>query len=657
MAKGSFEALDKLIAGTAKWHQLPDKPNGKAPLPHVVINGLFSGVIDAQQDRYSAYRELWQNYGVDCTMFGGSVDSFRRTYGEDIEANEAANAAETLHASVFKNRVVPTFCSIDSDYETFEQTKLANRFLDGVWEDAQIHERAVPKAGLETIICGTGLFEVAHEMVDSDTARIVVRAPTVQDFFVDPVEARDNDPQSIWRVRLVDRWRLLEEFGVDGDHLYGSTEDRRKAILEATNEADSRFSFALGGEPAQGEDMILVKECWRKHSKHAIVLNNATLVYEDWPRDWPLAEMLLMPVPGGFWGHSIFSRMVPLQLCLNEFTERVRDAHRLLGQPKIVVNPGQGVKKLQIDDSLGAIIEMDGELREWNPVPITPDAYRERDSIPQRMRNLIGQSQFASSGSVPAQLREVSGKAIESWQDADSARNAMFHRYYEAAMKKLGKVILEHAAWLVERGYSVTVMAENGKSVEEIDFAQIKVDLTRGRMKVFPVSQLSKSYTSRMDELDRLLERGAISMQTYRRLSENPDVEAQNDFDISSEEIVMKNLAHILKTEAPLEPLEFDDHQLIVSLGTKFYNSVRVRGASPMALLAIETYITKAAAKMKPPAPPAPPPGAMPPPGPMPPPGMPPEMGMPPDMGAPVPPEMAPPMEGAPPIPPGPQVQ
>ena len=115
----------------------------------------------------------------------------------------------------------------------------------------------------------------------------------------------------------------------------------------------------------------------------------------------------------------------------------------------------------------------------------------------------------------------------------------------------------------------------------------------------------------------------------------------------------MKNLAHILKSESPLEPLEFDDHQLIVSLGTKFYNSVRVRGASPMALLAIETYITKAAAKMKPPAPPEPPPGMGPPPG-MAPPGMePPPMGPPPmgpEMGPPPGPEMMPQMPPGPPM-------
>lgn len=669
MAKKS-DALKGLVNGMAKWHQLPLKGGGTAPAPHEVINSMFESVQNAQEDRYDAYRELWQHYGADCSMFGGSVDSFRLTYGEDLEANEAANAVETLHASVFKNRVVPTFCSIDADYETFEQTKKVNRFIEGVWEDCAVHRSAVPEAGLETIVCGTGLLEVAHQICEDGEARITVTSPTVQDFFVDPLEARDNNPMTIWRVKLVDRWQLLDEFGVESDDLYGNVEDRRKAILEATSASGNKYSYALSAPSASGEDMLMVKECWRKYGRHAIVLENQTLVYEEWQRDWPVVEMKLMPVRGGFWGQSILGRMVPLQLYLNEITSKIRDAHRLLGQPKIVVSPGQGVKKLQLDDTLGAIIEMDGELREWNPVPITPDAYRERDSAPQRMRDLIGQSQFAASGSVPAQLREVSGKAIESWTDADSARNAMFHRYYEGAMIKLGKIILEHAAWLVDRGFKVTVMAESGKSVEEIDFSDITVDLKRGRLRVFPVSQLSQTYTSRMDELDRLLDRGAITMQTYRRLSENPDLESQNDFDVSGEEIVMKNLHHIYKTKRPLEPLEFDDHDLIIQLGTKFYNSVRVRGADAEALLAIETYITKAAAKKPPPPQPAAPPGAPPtdmgaPPGMegVPPPGMPLDMGgMPPGpppeaMGAPPPMGSEPPMgpDGIP-MPPGPPV-
>jgi hypothetical protein len=654
------DPLKGLVAAKARWHQLPEKPTKDSPQPHEVINSLFESILTSQGDRYDAYRSLWEHYGADCSMFGGSVDSYRLNYGEDLEANEAANAVETLHASVFKNRVVPTLCSVDGDYETFSQTKTANRFVEGVWDDSNVHLDAIPKAGLEAIVCGTGLLEVAHEMVSEDEARIVVKAPTVQDFFVDPVEARDNDPATLFRVKPVDRWKLLEEFGVEREGLYGSVEERRRAILEATNDQGSKFSFAFNADPQAGEDMILVREAWRKNGKHAIVLNDCTLVYEDWKRDWPIADIRLMPVPGGFWGQSILGRMVPLQLYLNEITSKIRDAHRLLGQPKIVVSPGQKVSKLQIDDSMGAIIEVEGELREWNPVPITPDAYRERDGAPQRMRNLIGQSQFASSGSVPAQLREVSGKAIESWQDADSARNAMFHRYYEHAVMKLGRIILEHAQWLVDHGYRVTVMAPSGRNVDEIDFSDINIDIAKCRMRVFPVSQLSKSYTSKMDELDRLLSRSAINLSTYRRLSENPDIEAQNEFDTSDEEIVLKNLQWILENETPLEPLSMDNHETIIRLGTKFYNTIRVKGASPMALLAIETYITKAQAKLAPPQPAAPPPGA--PPGMMPP-GMPP--GAPPGppgappvgpdmMGAAPPPDMgAPPMAPPPGMPPG----
>lgn len=602
MEKGK-EGAKKGLLSRHRWHRLPLKPEEGKPAPHEVVALAFETITMEQTERYEALRSLWEDYGADATMYGGSPDRYTENGGEEDEANEAANAIETAHASVFKNKVVPTWCSVEGDYKTQKNTRAANLFVEGVIADSQLHARAMPRAGLEALVCGTGILEVTHEIIPpkekgaKPEARLKIISPTVLDFFVDSFEARDNDPLSIYRVKPMDRFEALEIFGCDDENLYGDAASRAEKILSAPciGEDETVLSFDRRHTENSG-DMILVFECWRKNARHFIGIENCTFVYEDWNRGWPCVELTPMPPPGGFWGLSVLGRMMPLQNNLDELTAKIHDAHKLLGQPKIIIKPTSNMPKLHLTDSMGAVLVTDQEPKEWNPVPITPDAYRERDGIPQRMRNLIGQSQFAASGTIPAQLREVSGRAIESWQDSDSARGAMQHRSYEGAMERLGLVILEHGKWLVERGYNVTVMAYEGKRLKEVTLNEIEIDIRKGRMKCFPISQLAHSYTAKMNELDRLLKNKAITMSTYRRMSDNPDIEAQNEFDLSDEEIIFKVLSSIMESKTTVEPLAFDNHEKIVELGTKFFNMVRADGADPEALVAIETYITKAAA-------------------------------------------------------------
>lgn len=635
------KANEELRKKYKRWYKLPEQPDAEYPQPHELLENHFIVALQLQMDRYTAIRELWQQYGADCSMFGGSVERFRMDWGNDIFANEIANVVETLHAKVFKNKIVPTFSTVAQDWETQEQAKLVNRFLDGVYEDQNVCRSVIPKAGLESIVAGTGCVEVTHRVLKDDSAEIVVKAPTVQDFFIDPVEARDNDPVTLFRVKLVDRWELLDEFGVESSDLYGEVDDRRAAIIDAKFMDDPNFSYAYTDAQVASGDMIVVREAWRKNGKHCIWIGKQTLLYEDWDRDWPVFFIKLMPPPGGFWGPSYVARLSPMQNWFNELTVKIRDAHRLLGQPKLLVQRDSGLRKAQIDDEIASIYEVDNPntaVKEWNPTPITQDAYRERDSVPQRMRDLIGMSQFSATNTLPQQMREVSAKALESFQDTEDSHNAMLHMSYEMACMGIGKMILEHAQWLKDQGYKVKVLsATSEKDAEEIDLSELTIDLRQGRMRVFAVNQFSRSYTERMNELDRLLARNVISQSTYRRLSQNPDIEAEEDKLNSREDIVLKNLQWIAKHEQPLQPIAFDDLNLIVQKGTDYYNMMRIRGASPEALMAIETYIAKAKSMM---APPAPPPGQGPPQGP-------PGHGQPPPPPAPSPQASPPPPPGA----------
>src|SRR5262249_54534866 len=118
-----------------------------------------------------------------------------------------------------------------------------------------------------------------------------------------------------------------------------------------------------------------------------------------------------------------------------------------------------------------------------------------------------------------------------------------------------------------------------------------------------------------------------------------PDLYQQSDLLTSDEEIIMKNLHHMVKTGEYLPPLPFDNLELIMMLTTKFINEYRVRKDSKLERVAILAQYIDDALELKnglggqdPNAPPqipstvdalgmqgGPQPGAPPPQGPMPP--------------------------------------
>jgi hypothetical protein len=144
------------------------------------------------------------------------------------------------------------------------------------------------------------------------------------------------------------------------------------------------------------------------------------------------------------------------------------------------------------------------------------------------------------------------------------------------------------------------------------------------------------------------LNAGTITVDQYKRLNVNPDLQAENDIDTADVDIIDRNLDLMVVKGKYLAPQSFDNLQLYVQRAGKFYNLERAKGTPDDRLQLIRDAIAEAQQLLNPPpdpmaAPPGPPPMG---PGMMPPPPM--DPGMPP-MGPPMgdpgmpPPDMMPP--------------
>ena len=640
--------------------------------PHTILDTLWKQVRADNEERIQAYKEYARMYGADMsTLYGGGFAS--PLWTEDLTINELANTIESLHGTVFGNEIIPACCTVEGDWDQQERAKGTSRWIEGVFDDCRIHQEVVPVAGLDSIVFGTGAAFVYSEKTYREgkdgemvprRAKIRVERVNPLLLYVDKAEAKHGKPRTLFRKDHIDRYKLLEDYGSEAEHLFGAQEDRKKAILGAPGNDDEDFEVSEG---TRG-DSVTVMQAWHLPSGpdaddgcHVVWIEGCTLQRSEYKHDtFPFVMFNSSIKLSGFWGDSLIKRLGPIQRAYDKLTKRIDVCHDLLGVPKLLIPTGgasgSGVKKAHIDDVEGSFIEYNPGQKpeEWNPVPITPSAYSERDSLPGKMKANVGVSSFEASQQLPPQLREASGESIDRMVESASKRQEMFHRSYQTAMVDLAMLMIREARECVDEGFKVVVQAKGGisGSVELLDFAKVEMDRDLLKLRILPISNLPKTFAGRVKELGELRDRNSITEQTFRRLLQVPDIEAENDLDISDDDIIRKNLTWMVNHGEKLEVLPWDNLDLIVKLGTKFINLYRIREDADDEMVGIIGEYINDAVRLKSglpgPSPQGPAPGAPPPPM---------------APGMPVGPGMAPPMPGGPgavpgpgPVPMGPQV-
>lgn len=570
--KKSKAEIAKKEAGvkSCQWWRASDEEGRK---PHEMLDGLISTILSDQSDRYQAYKLYAEVFGQDISNYSGDFYG----YSDKLSINELQNTIETLHAQIFKNHVVPAPCPAEGDYEEQFRALGFGRWIEGIIDDTKLFHEAMPVVGLDALVFGTGIAKIYSK--DGELGpKICIERVCPLDCYVDRVEAKHGKPRNFYQKSQIDRWVLFEKFADDDDKALKIIDARQ---LDGPEETD----------PSEG-DQLTVWEAWHlpssptaKDGRHVIWIRGCTLVDELWEEPtFPFLFMKFGTPLSGFWGCSAVARLMPAQKAYDKLTQRIDVAHDLLGKPLLIKRKGASLQKAHLDDDDDGISILETEqptadIKEWNPVPITPDAYRERDSLPQRMRGSIGISGFEAQLALPQQLREASGAALERWVEAGNARHAMFHKEYERFMLDLAWAVLREACRLEKAGKDVVVLAPGSmkSTIQMLKFSEVKLDMERLKLRVMPISQLPRTFAGRVKELSVLRDRGDITQKTYLRLLELPDIDSEVDSYVSDEDIIRKNLDLMLRTGKYISPLPYDNLDMIVKFAARKIHEVRCR--------------------------------------------------------------------------------
>lgn len=558
--------------------------------PHEILDTLVRQIEDDQSSRYDAYREYARLFGADPDMFGND-DSFSVLQADFVTQNELGNTIETLHAQVFKNRIVPAVACNEADYEEWTRAKAFSRWLEGVQDAADLHYDAMPRAGLDMFVYGTGAIKIGHDEDADGFCTIRYHRVDMRFLMTDRLEARCGKPRNLYEKDFVDMYQLAEEYGVPNSELpgaYGTPQDRVNGILGCKPNDDT--DMALGSK--LHTTMLTIREAWHlpakkggKGGRHCVWVNGCTLVDDEWDWDrFPFTFIRFGHRLTGFYGKSAVQVLAPTQKNHDKLNKKIDEAQDIMCVPRIILLNDAQLTLSHIDDIPGGILRLNqgaNGITEWNATAMAPEVYSERAAGPDKMRSLLGVNQFDTQSQLPPALREVSGPALERLLDAGTARHAMTHAQLEWASMDLAYMSIDYAADLEKDGKDLTVVGPgtgtSKTTVELLSFRDVKIDRKRMKLKVMPMNQMPQTFAGKIESFQKLYADKAIDKQTYLRMLEVPDVGGATDFLGSDEEIILKNLHFMIKKGRYIPPLQYDNLDLIVPITTAFINWYRVR--------------------------------------------------------------------------------
>ena len=563
---------------------------GEDPAPSVVA------AVTSIRNEAATRRGMWvraaEVYGQDLRMFGMPV---KGVWDERVSFNVAANAIDTMQAKLARQMPLPSSLTVGGDFLQRYRAQRLDRFLSGAFYAAG-YAKIYPQLLLDVLVFGTACVKVYI----ADGSVVIERLP-IFDLLVSEPEARYGTPRCLYHRCYMDRSVVLETFGGDDDEsLYGSADDRRKAIFSAPKPADDDASYM---NSSRYSDQILVYEATHLASGpkatdglRVIALSTGTLSAVQWKRTGNFGTAFLrMNTPlAGFYGKSMALDLGAPQDEYDKLSAKIQVAHDLMGGSHIMVQAGT-LGKTKIDNDVGTIIEYNGQKPDvFNPQPVHPDTYAYKDMIAQNMLRYQGISELAAQSVLPAGLRQASGRALNVYDDMEDARFRVAHEAVRQFHVDIGWLIVDACEEASEAGEQVEILAPGQGALERINWSDVQMDRREYTLRCEPISSLSQSKAAKFQEVMELVDRKIfMDRREVAHLLDLGDIIATRDIETSDIDIVDKTCALILRGEPYPDP----DKRLLLDVAydraRRHYNKARVDGVPEERVAELNEYLNK----------------------------------------------------------------
>lgn len=590
-------SLDVLRGSVPKrWWQLEDKEC--ADEVQAIAEKLES---EHQHLRNKALDAIRSYHGIELSGLGPQ-DYIKADPNAEIFFPLHNSGVETLVSQIGgRQKPKPQFQTNGAEWRVRRRARKADKLIEGILQQPQgpyqnaweLAEDALLRDGF---ITGNGSLYVSH--CDGK-----VKYERVNDYelLVDPSEAESGEPTNLLWAYPCDIDKLIAEF-VDDEEDEQEAEANLRAILAAKDVS----SLEMGRRVVR---QVRVVQAWRlplskkQPGRHVITVQGRTLYSREWKRKrFPFVRFVASRLRGCLWrGQGIVELGDSMVREVNEGAVRMQERVKLSANKRTYFRPGSvNEEALQANDAEVLIPVQEGhEYPSETLVPPFTEAERAwNEGNVSKYYDFMGIQQSAATGRKEPGVNAA--VAMRTLNDLGSLRQAPRARRYEYAFVELARCTLDALEDIAElNGGKVIVRRVGKRSVEELDYSQIKMNEAEFELTIAPASSLPNDPAGRLSMVQELFNAGAISLPTFRNLLGWPDLDAEMNSETSEYEYLEELAERYLDAEESTwdegdyeSPLGFivDKQRALLQFSAHYFQA-KLDKAPAFNLELIETYI------------------------------------------------------------------
>jgi hypothetical protein len=476
---------------------------------------------------YVKYLDLHQNYRQmqnlrfmrlygNLEFTGLTMQNFFRTepsynIQNRVTLNIVASMVDTATSKITASKPRPYFLTSGADWSLKRKGKKLTKFIDGAFYGAKFYEKA-SQAFKDAAIFGTGAVKIYN-----DNGKIKAERIFIDEIMVDDMETIYGEPRQIHQRKWIHKETLKAMFpGSAG------------AIDAATNDL---VDGGVQEYATRNGDMMLVIESWKlpnadgKNGKHSICISNETLFEEKWEKDYfPFVFFKWNSKPIGFFGQGIAEQLTGLQLEINKIMRTIQVSMHLVSVPKIFVEASSKVVSAHLNNKIGGIIKYAGQPpTEGKLGSIPAELFAHLDRLYERAYEIVGISQLSAQSEKPAGLN--SGKALRTYANIESERFQTVEKDYQNQFITASKIMIDLIKDIAKDDPDFKLNVPGKKFLETIKWQDVSMEDDQYMMQIFPTNSLSEDPSSRLQEVQELLQAGFIAKEDGLKLLDYPDLE------------------------------------------------------------------------------------------------------------------------------------
>ena len=525
-----------------------------------------------------------------------------------LRVNLTKSLTETITAKVGKNRPRPKVLTDGGHYTNKMKAKKLQRFLDGVYQQADVYEK-LPLWFRNAMLTGTGVLLPCG---DPYQARFYLENVFPLEVLVDPAEgsAGLEAARNIYRLYPVDKDSLLEDYPhasveIEAAGMYGPEATLPTHV--ALNMADREIR------------MVMVTEGWRRArynregalvpGRHVMTCNGAVLLDEEWEAEEHPFVFLHWTAPvRGPWGDSAVGEIRGMEKEVNILLQRAQEAMRRTGLATMLAHRDAKVQEQKTSNEPMAIFTYEGQAAPTvvTGTPVHPQILEQPQTLMRMAANQLGTNELQISASKPAGVE--SGRALEQLSEEHAVRFDTVSKAFEiGASKVLARHFVRVAKamdtyLLAETGSGLRIQSTYKKEFIDLKWSEVELGPKEFFIDTFPVSVLPHLPAGRTAEVERWQNNKWMTPDEAKEALEFPDLESHASVSRASFELVEWQLEQMLDHGNDVAPDERQDLELARRYGTHAKLKAQRENYPAGHIALLEDYLTAIDEMLTPPA-------------------------------------------------------